>query len=613
MTKKTVVASLILLILLSSAVFLMAIRANKELGEVVTSQFNAQQLTLARKIAQDIESHFGFLETALVTYSRHALEGDLKEQSQHHYQILRDWQVVALGILHYNSEDRALTSSPALESLDELGLEFPREEFLKSLSLHNQTPFFYSRAIKPASGPFEHTRVILLATQSGYVPRTGVLDEASNEFHVTFFVMDAQEIARRYAHGVVSGKTGYPWVIDDQGYFIYHVEEDFLGQNSLTVRHDKNPAISYQKINDITRQKLLQGEEGTDWYISGWHRDVITEMKKLVAFSPVNFPPGFPSDSTHIVWSVGLAAPDTEVYGLIQPIVIRQWSVVGLFVIIIVSGLLTLYLISLRWNQDLARKVDEKTIHLVRSQDLLQKEKEKVELSLQALVEAQRKLVQSERFAAIGEAASHLSHEIKNPLMIMSGFARQVMRTFPENDPNREKLDIISGEAKRLESMLNQVRNFTRPQLPQKELGQINDLIRETLQLVQEELDMARVSLELNLSPDLPSSYFDRAQLKQVLINLIKNAWEAIPGGGTISISTGLERDRIMVSIEDTGVGISHDKLKQIFSPFFTTKEKGTGLGLAVTYRIIQDHQGDIKANSTVGQGSRFTFYLPLQ
>jgi two-component system, NtrC family, sensor histidine kinase HydH len=611
MTRKSIITSAVILILLSGVVFLMSYRANKELQHMVTSQFNAQQLTLARKIAQDIKAHFELLETALAAYSSYNPDSDPEKKSDYYYQILKDWQVLALGALCTES-GKILVSSPDLHSLEEAGIKLPTSGFGDLFSLHAQTPVLYSPTIRPSSGPFENRTVVALSSRNRYGAGAPDLESALPEHNVSFFIVDANEIARRYAHGVMSGKTGYPWVIDEQGYFIYHVEKDFLGRDSLTVRLERNPAISYQRINDLTEKKLLQGKEGTDWYITGWHRDVITEMKKLLAYSPVSFHPGSPGYPDRHIWSVGLAAPETEVYGLIQPVVIRQLTVIGLFSAIIVFGLLILYLISLRWNKTLKGKVEEKTKHLVSSQELLRREKEKVELNMQALVEAQQKLIQSERFAAIGEAATHLSHEIKNPLMLMSGFANQVSRALPEDDPNREKLSIISGEAKRLEKMLNQVRDFTRPQLPQKKHGQINDLVRETLKLVREELDLAGISIDLNLSPDLPKTNFDHAQIKQVMINLLKNAWEAIPGGGKIVITTGREKDRIIVSVEDTGVGISNDKLKEIFSPFFTTKDKGTGLGLAVLYRIIKDHQGDITVNSKLGQGSIFTFYLPL-
>jgi hypothetical protein len=126
--------------------------------------------------------------------------------------------------------------------------------------------------------------------------------------------------------------------------------------------------------------------------------------------------------------------------------------------------------------------------------------------------------------------------------MLMAGFARQVARSLPENDPNQEKLGIISEEAKRLENMLIQVRDFTRPQQLRQEKAQINDLILETTKLVQEKLDMDKIRVSLNLFPELPEAYFDQAQIKQVLLNLIKNAWEAIPGEGSISITQAWKR-----------------------------------------------------------------------
>ncbi|WP_028573547.1 sensor histidine kinase [Desulfonatronovibrio hydrogenovorans] len=613
MTRKTVIA-VSLLVLVSSAIFLMAYRANRELQDMVTTQFNNQQLTLARKIAQDIRSHFEFLETALATYSTHVDTPGIRARSEHHFQILKDWQVLALGVLHQSDPQAPFISSPDLKSLEEIGLTFPWAEFNQYLESDRLHPFFYSRTIRPASGPFEQSFIKVIATHR-HPALTAPVHAGQMEHpgaRISFFIVDATAVAGRYARGVISGKTGYPWVLDENGYFLYHVESDFQGQDSTTIRQERNPDISYERINTLTTEKLLKGLEGTDWYISGWHWDVIREMKKLLAFSPVSLPLSPARDAEQLFWSVGLAAPESEVYGMIQPIVIRQWAVAGLFSFFVASVLLALYLLSLRWSSVLALKVEEKTRHLLQSQDLLRREKDKVEQGMAELVKTQQKLVQSERFAAIGEAAAHLSHEIKNPLILMSGFAAQVMRTLPQDDPNREKLRIISDEAKRLEKMLNQVRDFTRPQQLKKKTGDINQLIRETVRLVSTELDSLKIECRLNLSPDVPPMDFDQHQMKQVFLNLLKNAWEAMPGGGWITITTSVERSRVLVCIEDTGVGISKDKLKKIFSPFFTTKDKGTGLGLAVIYRIIHDHNGDIRVDSRLNTGSTFTLYLPV-
>lgn len=611
MIHKQILAGIALLILLTSTVFFIAYRANTELQDIVTSQFNTQQLLLARNIALDIETHFEFIETALTTYMS-SDNYDLQAKTRSSYQILKSWQVLALGKLAVPGDQGLLISSPEIDSLQDLGLKFPWDEFKEHMSSGPHSPFFHSQTIKPENGPFAHTHVQFIAAVSQPGMSAPVNADPPLGSAASFILVDAMGIAHRYAHGVVSGLTGYPWVIDNKGYFMYHVEKDFVGNNSFNVRSERNPDISYQRINTLVADKLLKGKEGTDWYISGWHWNMKREMKKLFAYSPALIVPAENDESNAVLWSVGLAVPESEVYGLIQPVVIRQWIVAGIFMFTFVAGLMVLYLISLPWNQDLAGKVEEKTRHLMTSETLLRKEKEKVELSLQALLETQQELVRSERFAAIGEAASHLSHEIKNPLMLMSGFATQVMRTLQENDPGREKLQIVSQEAKRLEKMLNQVRDFTRPQSPSKTKSQINNLIQETVKLVREELDLVNVNLSLNLSPELPEAKVDQSQIKQVLINLVKNAWEATPGGGSITISSNLVNNRIQVTVEDTGAGISKDKQKEIFNPFFTTKDKGTGLGLAVTYRIIQDHQGEIRMDSKLGKGTTFSFYLPL-
>lgn len=610
MIKKTVIICIILLILLSATVFFMARKANTELQEIVTSQFNTQQLLLARNIAQDIERHFDFLETALVTFANRD-EQDPSYMAGHSYQLLKDWQVVLAGVFASQGDPEPVYSVHDPDLPGDVLLDFPWDDFADYYS-RNPSGMYYSQTFKPSSGPFADTFIQILAVKTGWHPAIADDKDLSFNPEVAFFAVDAMELARRYAHGVVSGQTGYPWVIDSRGYFMYHVEQDFLGKDSFSVRRERNPDTSYQRINQLCAEMLLKGKEGTDWYISGWHREVKTEMKKLFAYSPAAFLPYDHRIGGPGVWSVGLAVPEREVSGLIQPVIIRQWVVVGIFVFFIVIALMTLYIVSLHWNRDLTRTVEDKTRHLLKSQKRLRQEKEKAEQRLEALVEAQQKLVHSEKFTAIGEAASHLAHEIKNPLMLISGFALQVMRDLPKDDRNREKLNIISDEAKRLEKMLNQVRDFTRPQMPKKEKGRINSLIQETLELVSEDLDMAGIIVDLDLQQDLPEVEFDHSQMKQVLINLIKNAREALLGGGRISISTGVKNGWIMVAVKDNGVGITRDKQEKIFSPFFTTKDKGTGLGLAVTFKILEDHNGEITVESKLGKGSAFIFYLPL-
>lgn len=437
-----------------------------------------------------------------------------------------------------------------------------------------------------------------------------VLSPGPDRPETLFFLLDAQAMAARHAEGVRSGKTGYAWVIDDNGAFLFHVENDFRGQSSYTIRQARNPDISYERINQLVRTRLLRGEEGTDWYISGWHWDVSGEMRKLLAFSPVALPPD--PDGERRVWSVGLAAPDSEVYGLMQPVVVRQWLMVGLFFLAVLFAAAGFLFIALRWSETLKREVDAKTEHLRRSEAELRRERDKVRQSMDQLLQTQEKLMISERFAAIGEAAAHLSHEIKNPLLLMGGFAQQVRRTLTEDDPRVEKLGIIAGEAKRLEHLLVEVRDFTRPPRPSLVETALNELVRQVASLFQEQAAAQGVTARLDLAPELPACPLDPNQIKQVLINLTKNALEAMPDGGELSISTGLDADFVRIEIKDTGPGIPEEVMKKLFHPFFSTKTKGTGLGLAVSYKLVQDHGGEITVWSAPDQGARFTVRLPL-
>ncbi|MCJ7601535.1 MAG: PAS domain S-box protein, partial [Desulfobulbaceae bacterium] len=249
---------------------------------------------------------------------------------------------------------------------------------------------------------------------------------------------------------------------------------------------------------------------------------------------------------------------------------------------------------------------------LKRSEAEVRRERDKVKEAMQKLIEMQDKLIRSERFAAIGEAAAYLSHEIKNPLALIGGFAGQIERSLGEDyAADRQKLIIIQDEIRRLELMLTEVRDFTRPSKPQKELQDINSIIESTLTLLENDLRERGVDYEKHLDADLPSTLVDPRQIEQVLINLIKNAVESMPNGGKVFISSWLDDQRIKVSIEDTGVGMSPELADKIFNPFFTTKKKGTGLGLAVCRKIMEDHEGRISMQSEEGKWTKITIDCP--
>ncbi|MBW1751499.1 MAG: ATP-binding protein [Deltaproteobacteria bacterium] len=238
-------------------------------------------------------------------------------------------------------------------------------------------------------------------------------------------------------------------------------------------------------------------------------------------------------------------------------------------------------------------------------------ERDKVKEGMDVLIRTQEMLIRSERFAAIGEAAAYLSHEIKNPLVLIGGFATQVEKSLPKEDANIKKLRIIQDETSRLELLLTDVRDFTRPSLPRKELLDIHLSIKETLALMETDLTEKGIECNTLFDDELPPVWFDPEKIKQVLINLIKNAADAVSEGGRITIKTQPEGDSTRISITDSGKGMSAETIKKIFDPFFTTKKKGTGLGLAVCRKIIEDHMGELSVESKEGEGTSVTFTLP--
>jgi PAS domain S-box-containing protein len=226
----------------------------------------------------------------------------------------------------------------------------------------------------------------------------------------------------------------------------------------------------------------------------------------------------------------------------------------------------------------------------------------------------QEKLLQSERLAALGQMAAHISHEVKNPLMVIGGMAGQVLKTSQEGPPkNVEKLRIIVEEIRRLEEFLAEVGSFAKLSEPRKCPLDLNSLIREMCRKLAATLQDHRVKLAMQLDSNLPQIQFDPLLLRQVLLNIAKNGIEAMPAGGTLTFASGRDNDRVLVRISDSGEGIPPDIMDKIFQPFYSTKPKGSGLGLAISQTIVKAHQGEIRVESELHQGTGVTVFLEVK
>jgi two-component system sensor kinase FixL len=225
----------------------------------------------------------------------------------------------------------------------------------------------------------------------------------------------------------------------------------------------------------------------------------------------------------------------------------------------------------------------------------------------------EERVLQTERLAAVGNTVTHIAHEIKNPLLIIGGFARQLLKVPGLEDKARQKLSIIAEEVGHLEEMVAEMRDFVRPPPAVKHPGQIGDALREALELFQDTFKEHNIQVRRLEETPLPPVTFDPKQVHQVLLNLLKNALEAMPRGGEISITSRVKGPNVEISIADTGEGMPPEVAASIFQPYYTTKEKGTGLGLAICQSIIQEHGGAILVDSSPGRGSTFTIQVPLE
>lgn len=243
------------------------------------------------------------------------------------------------------------------------------------------------------------------------------------------------------------------------------------------------------------------------------------------------------------------------------------------------------------------------------------------EMELNARMEAQRlaesRLVQAAKLAAVGEMAAGIAHELNNPLTSVTGFAELVMEDMPQDSPSRQDLDLVIREARRARDVVRRLLDFARQSESARANASLNKVVEDVVTLTRHLILTNGVELDLKLQEDLPWVSMDENQMKQVLLNLVHNALQAMPGGGQLEIQTAesqkVGRDGVIVSVRDTGVGIPPENQTRIFEPFFTTRANhgGTGLGLSVTYGIVSDHGGEIELLSQPGVGSTFTVWLP--
>jgi len=221
-------------------------------------------------------------------------------------------------------------------------------------------------------------------------------------------------------------------------------------------------------------------------------------------------------------------------------------------------------------------------------------------------------LKRSEHLATLGSLAAAMAHEIKNPLAGIRGAMQVIQETMPPEAEHREIIHEIIRQVDRLDATVKDLLTYARPPQPRRAPTDLNELVRSLVLFLRHEVPSGAVTFETHLDPALPKLSTDPELLKQAILNLLQNAVQAMAQGGALRIST-LQRDgRVVLSVSDTGPGISEENLARIWQPFFTTRHRGTGLGLSIARNTIVAHGGTIEVTSVPGEGATFTIALPV-
>lgn len=269
------------------------------------------------------------------------------------------------------------------------------------------------------------------------------------------------------------------------------------------------------------------------------------------------------------------------------------------------------------YQRSLERKVRERTARLLDSEKRYRDLFQETRRAYEELKRTQEKLIRTERLAAVGELAAQIAHEIRNPLGAISNSVGVLRRDLQLHGDDRRLLEVVHEESQHLEDIVADFLRFARPRPIARTPTQVTDILDDLLLLLSQEQTAGKtIDIQRDYSEDLPTADLDSAQAREAFWNLLVNAVDAMPDGGTLRASVKSQAEQtppyVEVVVTDTGKGINGEELKKIFEPFHTTKADGTGLGLAIVQRIVEAHGGEVEVESEEGRGSAFRLRFPM-
>ncbi|HSB34191.1 MAG TPA: ATP-binding protein [Nitrospirota bacterium] len=518
----------------------------------MAEQFNRQQLLLANAHATSIQDYLGGIKNELIHIARSASQYSVRSDADFKFitdGVFRDGGVVKKQVVFLDSRGTGL----------------------------------FTRGNAHAPGPDEKNLIMRLKTMCpadvltqqdaktiSFIAPVCRLDSLTGAVMIT---LDIQDIAKAFlgSGSLKAGSNENAWMMDEKGNLLYHpTKPDMVGRNLNNV---DSTCFSCHKSFDVER-KIIQGRGD---YCSGdyYGRYVApTGEDKILAYSSA-----MAGDSR---WIVAVSAP----YSAITLSIKRSTNLYTWIIVLIAmtSSAVSAWLIVLNQKREQA---EERAKH-----------------------EKELEMMHAEKLASLERLTSGITSEIGNPLTSVFSFI-QVLRDIEEDEFKKETVETIFLHMNRIADILKQLSSFSKSQVLALKPCKVNTVIENSLSLIQYDKRVQDITIVKDLKSGIPVIATDGSQLSQVVVNLVLNAADAMPNGGTLTIRSRVQDGGITIDFEDTGVGISKEVMGRIFDPFFSTKEQGTGLGLAVSYNIIRKLGGSITAESEPGKGSRFVITLP--
>jgi PAS domain S-box-containing protein len=716
----------ILVVALLVVAFCLSMFSAGQMKEIISEDFNRQQLVLAKYAANRMENSLDFIkrELSLLNLSpsiQYLEKVSWASRMNTTLSAVKDNGVLEIRFIDRNGRIAYIVNERGISHV--IQDNFSDMECFKWAHLkENKNRICAGKITREKEGyPGQLVMCLAIATYEQSV------DEAypvatGNLSGVLFFTIDVTRLVEKAVKGIKSGKTGYAWVIDNNGMFLYHPHREFIGEDAFNVRAMRKSKISFSQINMIQKEKMLEGKEGTGRYTSGWHMGIETEMKKLIAYAPIH-----PRTHSQFFWSVAVVAPLSEVEDAVHSVFIRQFYIQGSIFLAIILG--SAYIISFerRWSKTLEAEVMKKTEDLKNSLEELKKSEEQyktlvesaedliftvdeegnilsmnkctanffrdfpddligktfrdlfseesAELQLRFIREVfnternvnvkypvevgnreywfssnfaplkdeggkvfavlgisrditkgkkleEEQMYNTEKLASLGKLSAGVAHELNNPVALILGFSDLLLEKVEPDSKSHEIVKTIERQALNCKRIVESILSYARHPEAIEYSSDVNENIEKVISVVENILVTEKITLEKRLTKDLPKVRGDSGRLQQVFMNFVTNAFSAMKGGGVLTVSTSLNSagNKVEILFKDTGHGIKREYRNKIFEAFFTTKKvgEGTGLGLSVSYGIINKYNGDISFETVAEEedmerkGTTFKVSLPV-